>query len=140
MTCCGKGRPLTTLRRYSGIWSTVSGVPCARRRTAALAMSGLFETEFADHFNDGLDVFDRGVGHDAVAQIEDVARATGGGSQNRLDASFEDLEGCKECDGVKVALDGVAMAYRAPALVERLTPVEADDIGTGRSHGAEQAC
>ena len=96
MTHGGMGRPLTTLRRYSGIWSTVSGVPWASRRTACLDMGcllGLLRAEFADHAHYGLDVFDGSAGDDAVAEIEDVAGTALGGAQNVADALLERISG-----------------------------------------------
>jgi len=95
--------------------------------------------EFADHPDDGLHILDRRGGDDAMAKVEDVAGTSGGGTQNGFDAFLNDIERRKECDGVEVALDCVAVADGTPAFVEGLPPVEADDIGTGGSHGAEEA-
>src|ERR1700731_1895137 len=119
------GRPLTTLRRYSGICSTVSGVPWARRRTACLGIRRL-QAELANHFCDSLHVFNRRVGDDTVTKVEDVSGSAVGAAQDFLDAEFEEFNGSEECDGVEVALDGVSVAHGAPAFVEGLPPVEAD--------------
>ena len=136
---CGSGRPLTTLRRYSGIWSTVSGVPWARSRTACLGIRCFLEAEFADHADDGLHIFDRRAGNDAVAEVEDVAGPSTGGAQNLFDALLEKFDRGEERDGIEIALHCVTVADGAPAFVEGLPPVEADHVGAGRSHGFEQA-
>src|SRR5579862_2139670 len=127
------GRPLTTLRRYSGIWSAVSGVPWARRRTARSGM-GRLRTEFADHAGNGLHVFDRGARHDAMPEIEDVPGATTRRAQNLFDSLVENFQRGEQRDGVEIALHGMSVAHSAPSFVERLTPVKADHIGAGRSH------
>src|SRR5579862_8273450 len=138
MTCAGSGRPLTTLRRYSGIWSTVSGVTWASRRTARSAICALL-AEFTNHTDYGLYAFDRGVGHDAVAEIEDVARAPPGGTENLFYTLFQNLDWSKESDGVEIALHRVVVSNRTPAFVERLSPVESDDVGPCGGHFRQQA-
>src|SRR5208282_4376419 len=138
MTACGTSRPLTTLRRYSGICSTVSGVPWASSRTACSGILRL-QTELADHANDSLDVLDGRAGHDAVAEVEDVTGTAIGGAENLFNAKLEDFNGSKESDRVQVALHSVAVADGAPAFIKGLAPVEADDVGSGGSHLSEQA-
>jgi hypothetical protein len=44
------------------------------------------EPEFTHHTHDGLHIFDRRGGHDAVAEVEDVAGATARGAQDFMDA------------------------------------------------------
>src|ERR1700691_1731087 len=140
MTACGSGRPLTTLRRYSGICSRVSGVPWASSRTACLAIHVL-QPELAHHAHDGLHVFNWSGGNNAVAEVEDVAGTAVGGAKNFLHAQFQHFGRRKERDGVQVALHSVAVADGAPALVERLPPVETYNIGAGCGHLAQQtAC
>src|ERR1035438_523567 len=139
MTGCGSGRPLTTLRRYSGIWSAVSGVPCARRRTACLGTGSLRQFEVAHHTDHGLDVFYRRVGNNAVAEVEDVAWTAGGGVQDFVDALFQHFRRSEEGDGIEIALHRMAVPDGAPAFVEGLPPIEADDVGSGGSHGAEKS-
>src|ERR1700691_1942056 len=97
MTACGIGRPLTTLRRDSGICSRVSGVPWASRRTACLAIRVL-QPELAHHAHDGLHVFDRRGRDDAVAKIEDVAGTSVGGAKNLFHAQFQHFERRKKRD------------------------------------------
>src|SRR6266568_7190792 len=127
MTCCGIGRPLTTLRRYSGICSIVSGVPCASSSTACLAISFL-QPELAHHTHHGLHVLDRRFWNNAVAEIEDVAGASGCRAQNLLHAQLEHFRRSEQSDGVKIALHRVAVTHGAPALIEGLPPVESDHV------------
>src|ERR1039458_1797816 len=79
-----------------------------------------------DLVDDGEDGFDRRVGDDAVAEVEDVAGTAGGGGQDLGDAGFEDGFGGEEGDGVEVALHGDAVAEGAPGLIERSARVEAE--------------
>ena len=99
----------------------------------------VLQAKLADHAHDGLHIFDRGGGNDAVAKVEDVAGTAIGGAENLFDAQLEDFRRREERDGVEVALHCVAVADSAPAFVERLTPVEADHVRAGRGHLGEQA-
>src|SRR5260370_12406994 len=125
MTVCGMGRPLTTLRRYSGSCSTVSGVPWARRRTACLVMDRP-QLKLANHANYGLHVLNRGAGHDAMTEVEDVAGAAGGSAQDFFDSLLEDFHGSEKRDGVEVTLHRVGVSDRAPDFVDGLPPIEPD--------------
>ncbi len=84
------------------------------------------------------DVFDRGAGDDAVAEVEDVAGAAGGGGEDFGDAGVEDFLRGEEGDGVEVALDGDAVVEGAPGLVEGGAPVEAEDVAAGLAHEGEE--
>src|SRR5580658_547771 len=137
MTCGGKGRPPTTLRRYSGIWSTVSGVPCASSRTALLTIA-LLELEGMYHAHHCLHIFNRSAGNDAVAEIENVAGTTARIAQNLFHAQLNNLKRREERDGIEVALHRAARTHGTPALVERLPPVEADYVSACRRHIGEQ--
>src|SRR5271170_2054863 len=84
-------------------------------------------------------VFHGSFGEDAVAQIEDVAGASGGESKNVFGARLQLLPIGKKQDGIEIALYGAAMFEIAPALVERNAPVETDDFGSGLTHRGEQS-
>ncbi len=81
--------------------------------------------------HDCLHVFDRSAGNDAVAEIEDVAGTAGGGAQNLLDALFQNFRRRKERDGIEISLHRVAVPHGTPAFIERLPPIEANDVGSG---------
>ena len=66
-----------------------------------------------------------------MSEIEDMAGPPPGGTQDLFHAQLQNLKGSKQGDGVQVTLHGVAVTDGAPAFVERLTPVETDDIGAG---------
>src|SRR5208283_5225514 len=100
-TACGNGRPLTTLRKYSGICSTVSGVPCASSKTACLA-TGTLQAELAHHPHHGLHVLYRRLRHNPVAQIKNVARTPVGCAQNLLHALLQHIAWRKERNRVQV--------------------------------------
>src|SRR5438105_14162942 len=80
MTESGIGRPLVTLRMYSGICDTASGVPCARRRTAVFISQSYARSPRAAafgavcmHFLDKRNyVFDRRLRQNAMAEAKDV--------------------------------------------------------------------
>src|SRR5208282_5310041 len=105
---CGTGLPLTTLRRYSGIWSTLSGVPCASSNTACLAMSlldtALLQAEAVHHLHHCLDVLHRRSRHDAMPQVEDVARPPASGAQYFVHTLLQNLKRRKQRDGIEVSL------------------------------------
>lgn len=52
------------------------------------------------------DMVDRGLGHDPVAEVEDVAGAPGGPIEDPAGPSLDFLDGAEEDRGVEVALDG----------------------------------
>src|SRR5260370_12401290 len=85
-----------------------------------------------------LHVLDRGLGQDAVAQIEDVAVAAARELKNMLGARFQLLPIREEQDRVQISLDGAAIFEIAPAFVQRDAPVEADDFSAGFIHRGQQ--
>src|SRR3569833_437254 len=137
MPCSGSGRPLSTLRRYSGMASTVSGVPWARSRTACLGILVL-QPKLADHAHHGLHILYRRVWDDAVTKVEDVTRTPIGRAEDFLDSQFQHFKGREERDRIEIALHRMVVSLLAPADVERLTPVKADDISSRRRHLGKQ--
>ena len=71
---------------------------------------------FADELHDCLDVFDGGAGNDAVAEIEDVAGASGGLIEDVVDAAAHELGVREEGDGIEIALDRAGVVEAAPGL------------------------
>jgi hypothetical protein len=59
-----------------------------------------------DEGGDLEDGVDRGVGNDAVAEVEDVAGAAGVEGEDFADAGLDDFGRGEEGDGIEVALDG----------------------------------
>ena len=58
-----------------------------------------------DHLDD---IFDRGLRHDAVSEVEDVAGTSGSGGQHLLHARLQNIVGSEQRDGIEVALNGAA--------------------------------
>src|ERR1700721_307513 len=80
----------------------------------------------------------RRFGEDAMAEIEDVAGASGGEAQNCFGSRLQFLPIREQEDGIEIALHGAAMMEIAPALVERDAPIETDDVGASFIHGGEK--
>ena len=110
----------------------------AQERRASWCDGGLpLGFDLADGFDlvhDCEDGVDGSGGDDAVAEVEDVAGAVGGGGEDFGDAGCEDVRRGEEGDGVEVALDGYGVVELAPGAVERGAPVEAEDIAAGVAH------
>ena len=59
-----------------------------------------------DGVHEGADVIDRGVGQDAVAQVEDVARSAAGAGEDQRGATANLGRGCQQRGGIEVPLHG----------------------------------
>jgi len=81
-----------------------------------------------------LDVLDRRSGNDAVARLKMWPGRPLAARRISFTRCSRDFKRGEESDGVQVALHGVAGSDGAPALVERLPPIEADHVGAGCSH------
>ncbi len=73
-----------------------------------------------------------------MAEVEDVAGASGGESQNFSRAGFQFLPVGEKQDGIEISLHGTAMVEIAPTFIERDAPIEADDVGSGFIHRGQQ--
>ncbi len=51
--------------------------------------------------------------------------------KNLFDAQLQNFKRRKERDGIEIALHRVAVPDGAPAFIERLPPIEADDVRAG---------
>src|ERR1017187_3515349 len=91
--------------------------------------------DLVDDLEDGVD---GGGGDDAVAKVEDVAGAAGGGAKDFGDAGFEDLGRGEEGDGVEIALDSDGVVELAPGAVEGGAPVEAQNIRPSLAHKGQE--
>ena len=79
-------------------------------------------------------IFFRRVLQDAVADVENVTRASFGPAQHVMDTFLHFGDGRKQGDGIKVALYGSIMTDSLPALVKRDSPIEADHIAASLAH------
>src|SRR3989442_223387 len=99
-----------------------------------------------DDLDDGLERLDRGLGQDAVAEVEDVAGAAGGAPQHVARPLEQHVARPEQQRRIEVALDR-AVADVAPRPVQRDPPVDADDVAPrgreipeeGAAHGAGRA-
>jgi hypothetical protein len=73
-----------------------------------------------------------------MAEIEDVAGASGGEAQNFFSSRLQFLPIREQEDGIEIALHGAAMMEIAPALVERDAPIETDDVSASFIHGGQK--
>src|ERR1700694_1769940 len=87
---------------------------------------------FVDRLDQQLEVFEGRLGEDAVTQVEDVSRTSGGTAQDIAGAVAHELGRAPWAGGAEVALDPTLEADTLPAPVERNPPVEGDDVGPGR--------
>src|SRR5690349_4072989 len=78
-----------------------------------------------------LNVFEWCVRQDAVAEIENVARASGSATQHVVGGSEEAIRGSEERGRIEISLDGSVVSNRCPCFIERQPPVDADHIATG---------
>src|SRR5437588_10017668 len=91
---------------------------------------------FLDRLDQQLEVLQRRVGKDAVAEVADVAGAPAGPSQH-VPGPLADEHGRAEQDGrVGVALDAT-LAEPGPPGVERGSPIERAAVGPGARESPE---
>src|SRR5882724_9943335 len=86
-----------------------------------------------------LDVLNWRFGQDAMAQIKDVAWASGRGLQNSFSAGFQFLPIREQKCRVEIALHGTLEVEAAPGIVHGHAPIYAHDVGSRFFHGREQA-
>ena len=79
-----------------------------------------------------------GVGHDAVAEVEDVARPAGRAREHVERRRLDPLPRPEEDGAVEVALHAAVVADLLPAPVERDPPVEPDHVAARVAHLLEQ--
>ena len=92
-----------------------------------------------DRVHHGLHVVHRGFRKDAVAEVEDVARAALGPPQDVPDP-LADLRGRRQQGhGVQVALDGHVVAHAAPCPVQVHAPVHPDHVAARLPHELQEA-
>ena len=71
-----------------------------------------------------------GLGKDAMAEVEDVARAAAGEIEDPARRLLDVRPRSEEEGRIEVALDG-SVADERPAVIESDPPVEADDVAPG---------
>src|ERR1039457_725559 len=95
-----------------------------------LELGGMLADVSAERFH----VVHRSFGKNAVAEIKDVARASGGLAQNIFGSRFEFFPIGEEQHRIEIALDGAFETEAPPSGVERNTPVEADYLRASLLH------
>src|SRR5262245_13281871 len=83
-------------------------------------------------------ILDRGLGENAVAEVEDVPWATGCLLQDRLGARRDLFLSRKKNYRIEVPLHSAAMGEHPPTAIERNAPVESDDVGIRLLHEWKQ--
>src|SRR5437667_10109190 len=132
----GTVRPRTTLARKGRTSSARVGPPKASSSTPSAGM--LPRRQLVDGVDQRAHVIDRGLGQDAVAQVEDVPGATrrlvedGGGARADL------RDGCEQRRRVEVPLYRDVVAEARPRGVEVDAPVEADHVAARGAQGLEE--
>src|SRR6266446_4379360 len=87
-----------------------------------------------DHVDERLHVIDGRVGQDAVAEVEDVARAAAGAAQD-VGNPLADVRGLRhQHDGIEVALHRDVVTDGGPRGVELDPPVQADHAAARLAH------
>jgi hypothetical protein len=89
--------------------------------------------------DDRFDVLHRRMLQNAMAQVENVTRATARAAQNIMDALFDFRERSKEQSGIKIPLNRDIMPKSSPAIVQGNAPVQADHIPTGTLHKQKES-
>src|ERR1039458_1052055 len=92
----------------------------------------------ADVCAKGLHVLYRGFLKNAVAEIEDVARASSSAAQNVFRARLDFFPLGEKQHGIEIALHRALVAEALPSGIERNTPVEADNLGARFLHGRQK--
>src|SRR5215831_20536004 len=85
------------------------------------------------------DVIDRGFRQNAVTKVKDVARASGGATQNVMSTRFHFFPPGKQEYRIEIPLHSVPCANRLPPKVERNPPIQTDDVGPGVAHRGQQS-
>ena len=101
-----------------------------------MLVSGL-GAELAHIVHHALHGVDRGAGHNAVAQVEDVTGTSSGLNEDLAHALAEQVFAGEQGYGVEIALNRHGVAEGGPALIEGNSPVKPDDIGAGLPHSRQ---
>jgi hypothetical protein len=80
-----------------------------------------------DELNQGPHKIDWGLGKDAVAEVEDVARAPGSVFENPPGLALDFVRSGQEDDGIQVSLNGDLWTKAFPGPGEINAPVQSDD-------------
>src|SRR5216683_7939729 len=109
------------------------------QRTPVFA-SGNGGYSFPNRLDQRLDVFERAVREYAVAEVEDVAGATGRAPEHASRPTDHALGGSEQDGWVQVALHAQVVADSRPTLIQFDTPVERDDFRAASCDQVEQPC
>src|SRR5271165_2932969 len=127
------------LRRYSGISSSASGVPCASSSTAVRSLMAVHRRVFPDELHYLLHIFDRCIGNNAVAEVEDMSGAAPCLIKDLAYPFADELGPGEQCDGVEIALHRARIIKVTPRRIERNPPVKPEDVRPGLAHRGKQA-
>jgi hypothetical protein len=84
-----------------------------------------------------LNILHRRLRHHAVAEIEDVARSSGGATKNIVGSGEQTIARREEQCWIEIALDAAIRSNRLPRVVESLPPVDPDHVAAGFGEVAE---
>src|SRR5262249_24683507 len=101
-------------------------LPLARRR------------QLVHDVDEGLDVFEWSLLVDAVAEIEDVARAARGALENGRGGAADLRRAREQHSGVEIALHGHVEAEPLPGRTQVDAPIETDDVAPGFLHHRQE--
>src|SRR5438445_64735 len=87
----------------------------------------------------GLQRFDRRIGEDAVAEVEDVAGPAPGAAEDVAHSRLERGARSEQRRGVQVPLDRLRRADALPRRVQRDAPIDADHVAARRREVLEEA-
>ncbi len=79
------------------------------------------------HLDNRLNVLDRGLRQNAVAQVENMPWSAVGKLEDGIDPLFDLVSWREQYERVEVALHCTVMADKIPAAIERNTPVDSDN-------------
>src|SRR5208282_4427029 len=111
---------------------------CGTASPGVCALTELSAAQFVDRIDQRYHVIDRSLGQNAVAEIEDVARAPAGLVQNRLRARANLAHVGEQHDRVEISLYRDAVTETRPRLAQVHAPVKPDHVAARLAHQLEQ--
>ena len=72
-----------------------------------------------------------------MSQVEDVTGPSAGPRQHIVGSFEQTRRRSEQQTGIQIALDGAIETDRPPGFIERLAPIDANDVATGRGEIGE---